>query len=403
MKFVIFHGAFGSSDGNWFPELKVRLEELGQEVLVPQFPVDKWNDITTMNETKYISKQSLSAWHEVFKAQVLPFIGKNEKVIFVGHSLGAVYILHAVEEFKLQLDSAIFVSAFLDKLGKDWQIDKVNESFYKTDFDFEDLKKRIPTSYVLYSDNDPYVDKQHAQLFSRALESSIIFVKRAGHMNMEVNVNELPLVFELCSTRLDLSLYQRYLKHRARYDAVKKTSSGEIKSIKFPFEEVVDEGIFHFRNIKKRGFATFLTSYDIWDKEEKYFEDARLAAKRIDDFKRVFVVESPNDFKREKLRNLIAKDIEAGIKVYLCPIESIRFDVPYLDFGIWDDEYVCIVTYGKDHNFEGEVELNSQSEILEKSKGWEQLILSKSTAITSASEDIDKFIASNYGKSEGID
>ncbi len=189
MRFVIFHGAFGDPQSNWFPELKEKLEVLGQPVLAPQFPADDWNEITISGPQVKPRNQSLENWMEAFEKNVLPQIKKNEKLCFIGHSLGPLFILHIVERFSIKLDSAIFVSPFLDKLNKNWQIDHVNDSFYKTNFNFEKLRKLIPVSYVLYSENDPYVDKNHSMLFAKALDSSLIFVKKAGHMNSEVNLN----------------------------------------------------------------------------------------------------------------------------------------------------------------------------------------------------------------------
>ncbi|MBI2622163.1 hypothetical protein HYW66_00820, partial [Candidatus Microgenomates bacterium] len=51
MKFIIFHGAFGSPEGNWFPELKEKLVVLGQEVIVPEFPVENWEEVSKKDRT----------------------------------------------------------------------------------------------------------------------------------------------------------------------------------------------------------------------------------------------------------------------------------------------------------------------------------------------------------------
>ena len=162
MKFVLFHGAFGSSEDNWFPELKEKLGALGQEVVVPQFPVENWDETTKLGIKSLHNNQTLENWLKTFAGVYKTFI-KGEKLCFVGHSLGPLFILHVVDKYNLKLDSAIFVSPFLSKLGKSWQIDLVNQSFYKTDYDFAKLKKLIPVSYVLYSDNDPYVDRKHSK------------------------------------------------------------------------------------------------------------------------------------------------------------------------------------------------------------------------------------------------
>lgn len=198
MIFIIFHGAFGGPEENWFPQLKERLESLGQKVIVPKFPVDDWDELTKNGPKVPPKNQNLSSWLNTFARAALA----RQKYCFVGHSLGCVFALHALEKFGIQLDSAIFVSPFLEKLNTLWQIDHANQSFYKTNFNFEKLKKLIPISYVLYSDNDPYVDKKYSIDFAGRLGSSTILVKDAGHFNTDAGYKDFPLVYELCKTRL---------------------------------------------------------------------------------------------------------------------------------------------------------------------------------------------------------
>lgn len=374
MKFVIFHGAFGSPDANWFPQLKENLEHFGQEVIVPKFPIEDWSELTKTGPDSKVNKQTLENWLAEFSKEIEAF-KPTDKLCFVGHSLGPLFILHLINKFNLQLDSAIFVSPFLDKLNGPWQIDKVNESFYKTDFDFLKLKKLIPVSYVLYSDNDPYVKTQHSLLFAKALESSVIFVKRAGHMNSEVNLNEFPLVLDLCLSRIDLSLYQRYLMHHQRLSAqgyiVKAQNTGVLK---LRPEEVIEEGKFHFRNLSRIGFCTLFTRLsDFWDPTSEYMEAARSAARRIKDFTRVLIVDKAEDLHNTNLNKQVELDLAAGIKIFVCRYADIRSITPEPDFGIWDEDYVCIVrsTDGK----VSEVELNNRHEAITEAKEWKHAIL----------------------------
>lgn len=194
---MIFHGAFGTPEAHWFPELKQRLELLGQEVIVPQFPVDDWEEVTQAGLEEVPLNQNLKNWLEVFTG-VQKELKKGEKLCFVGHSLGPLFVLHAVNKYVLKLEGAIFVAPFLEKLGKSWQIDLVNKTFYKTDFDFAKLRKLIPVSYVLYSDNDPYVENKFSFEFAQKMGSSLILVKGAGHMNSEAGYTSFSQVFELC-------------------------------------------------------------------------------------------------------------------------------------------------------------------------------------------------------------
>jgi len=197
MKFVIFHGSFGHVGDNWFLDIKRRLESLGQEVIVPQFPVDNWDEITQAGPEKIPPNQNLQNWLGVFE-DVYKDFKKGEKLCFIGHSLGPLFILHAVDKYDLQLEGAIFVAPFLEKLGKSWQIDLVNKSFYKTNFGFGKLRKLIPVSQVFYSDDDPYVESNFSLEFAQNLGSRLILVKGGQHMNSEAGYTSFSQVFESC-------------------------------------------------------------------------------------------------------------------------------------------------------------------------------------------------------------
>ena len=62
MKFLLFHGAFGSPGSNWLPELKDKLESLGQEVIAPAFPVETWEYITRTGDKISSQQQNLDNW-----------------------------------------------------------------------------------------------------------------------------------------------------------------------------------------------------------------------------------------------------------------------------------------------------------------------------------------------------
>lgn len=202
MKFIIFHGSFGGPDENWFPDVKKNLEKIGQEVIVPQFPVESWDEMTKSGKEYVPKHQTLTNWLSVFEP-IAKSIKPDEKYCWVGHSIGPLFMLHILTRFHIHLDSAIFVSPFLTMLKRSWQIDTVNESFYKSDFDFGKLKKLIPVSYAIYSQNDPYVSMEYPREFAKKMNSSVIESKNGGHFNSEAGYTSFPLVVELCKTRMN--------------------------------------------------------------------------------------------------------------------------------------------------------------------------------------------------------
>jgi len=390
MQFILIHGSYGSPERGWLPQLKERLQSFDQKVFAPQFPVDNWDEVTLRGKDEDTQNQTLSAWLDTFKDLVTQKLDLNQPICIVGHSLGPLFVLHALEKFNLKLDSAIFVAPFLSKLNKSWQIDTANQTFYKTDFDFSKLKQLIPHSYVLYSESDPYVDKEYSLEFADKMGSSLIPVKNAGHMNSEVNLNEFPLVLELCKSRLDLSLYQKYIAHRKDLYEIDYTSHESEEVVYLNPEDVRDEGIFHFRNLQKGAFCTFFTGTEFWDNQSTYMVSARQAATRTQSLTRVFVVNQVKDLSNKHLIDQIDLDIQAGMHVYLVMYSSLKDDIKQPDFGIWDDEYRCLVTFDK-NNQVSEIQLSSRKEDLELAKSWKEIILSKATRITDIN-NIQSFI-----------
>lgn len=390
MQFVLFHGSFGYPEENWFPQLKRKLEELNQTVLVPQFPVEEWEEFTKKGPNQTPRNQNLQNWFKKFET-LLPKLNKKEKICFVGHSLGPVFILHIVQKYNIQLDCAIFVSPFLENPPDVWQFDVVNKTFYSINFDFEKLKKLIPISYVLHSDSDPYVNKNQPILFGKSLDSSVIFVRKAGHMGGDVKLSEFPLVFDLCTTRLDLSLYQTYILHVNSLNSSNYIRSKYPTVIHLKPEDLDDEGNFHFRNLQKGGFATFMSGSRQWDPHSRYLEYGRIAAKRLKKLIRVILVEKLSDLKRALLVEQIKADIAGGIQVYLCMLDEIKQFGSEPDFGVWDDDYVCTIFYDNNNNVK-EFVLNSEKETLQKALKWQSIILKKALRIYNCTSDIKKFV-----------
>ena len=62
-----------------------------------------------------------------------------------------------------------------------------------------------------------------------------------------------------------------------------------------------------------------------------------------------------------------------------------------LDFGIWDDEYLCVVEFDN-NNKVSRIKISSMKEDIKKSKVWEKKILEKATRIYNIEKDPQNFI-----------
>lgn len=196
MLFVNFHGSFGIKYQPWLDDLKKNLKEKGFKLVAPEYPSDDWDEVTKLGPGS-VKRQSLINWLEAFD-QIYKNFPEKEAMCFIGHSLGPLFILHIVDKYNIELDSAIFIAPFMKELKSSWQIYEANKSFYKADFDFAKLKKLIPLSYVFYSDNDPFVPQSYSIEFAEKLGSEKIFCKGMGHFN---SITEFPQVFDLCKRR----------------------------------------------------------------------------------------------------------------------------------------------------------------------------------------------------------
>ncbi|MEK7079430.1 MAG: alpha/beta hydrolase [Patescibacteria group bacterium] len=201
MNFILLHGSFNSYKQLkefWLPKLENLCQPLGHKVILPHLPTYSFEEVTNLGIEGVLHKQSLEIWLKAIEPHTDLFI--DNKTIFICHSTGPLFALHLLSKYPLILDSAIFVCPFLNRLIKStWQVNKVNETYYKSDFDFEKLKTQIPLSYVFYGTDDPYVDTEQSLLFASKLNSEVAPVVGGGHLNKKENAD---LILELCKTRI---------------------------------------------------------------------------------------------------------------------------------------------------------------------------------------------------------
>lgn len=193
------HGSYGSPDENWFRWLESELIKLGHEVILEQFPVDNWDEVSNIGQTnieRYVPKQSLSTWDSYFSTNVLSKIERQE-IGFIGHSIAPVFMLHMLMKYDLRIKLAIFVAPFFNipHDPNSWQFYPVNKTFYSDKFDFAVIKKKIGSSHIIFGDDDPYVPTTEPMKFAEKLEGKVHVIPKGRHCGS--NFKEFPLLLDL--------------------------------------------------------------------------------------------------------------------------------------------------------------------------------------------------------------
>jgi len=195
MTTIFLHGSFSTPQNAWWPWLKQELEKTGQKVLAPQFPVDRWDKVGELKVEDYQPEANLNDWYKKFE-EIKEAVLADKNRFFVGHSLGPLFLLHLLEKYQFEVKGAVLVAPFFEIHGKSAVVEKFNKPFYKQDFNFDKLKRLMPTSTVIYSDNDLYVDNEKSLDFAKKLSSRVVKLHGLGHMGLESGIKEFSAVLE---------------------------------------------------------------------------------------------------------------------------------------------------------------------------------------------------------------
>ena len=163
--YLIIHGSFGSSEGNWFPWLKEQLEKDNKKVLVPQMPVG-------------IDKQNFDSWSEVLNK-----IDINEFTTIIAHSIAPIFICKYLITNKIKVKKLIFVCGFNNYFGINKDFDTLNGPMYIDNY--TDIKNYCDNIICYYSDNDPYVKYEVEKEFASSISNKEYVIKGGGHINSE--------------------------------------------------------------------------------------------------------------------------------------------------------------------------------------------------------------------------
>ena len=173
-KIVIIHGTKGSPEGNWFPWLAEALRHQEAEVVIPRMPTPEG--------------QNLTNWLSEFSRQVGVI---NEATTFIGHSLGATFVLRILERQKAPVARSIFVAGLIDKIGIA-EYDQLNSSFIETSYDWGAIHKNAGKVVCLSGGDDPYVPAGQGEKLAANLGVKNRIIPEGGHLNAEFGYTSFP-------------------------------------------------------------------------------------------------------------------------------------------------------------------------------------------------------------------
>ena len=174
----IFHGTGGYPEENWFPWLKNQLENLGCNVIIPQFPTPK--------------NQLLGNWLKILETYKKFY---NENTILIGHSLGGTFLLKVLEKSDIKIKASFLIAAPIGVLPiKNYEADKL--FIEKFGFNWNKIRSNCKKFFVFHSDNDPYVSLGNGKELSKQLDTNLIFIPNAGHFNTSAGYTQFDGLLE---------------------------------------------------------------------------------------------------------------------------------------------------------------------------------------------------------------
>ena len=179
-KFIILHGTGASPEENWFMWLKGKLIGQGHAVWLPQLPNADKPNTKEYNEFLLANKD----------------FAIDSDTILVGHSSGAVEILHLLQNLPAEtvVKAAVMVSAFENDLGWD-----VLAGMFEESLDFDTIKSHCKKFILVHSDTDPHVPIEQAEHLQEKLGGELLMFEDQGHFNTEASPDykQFPELFDI--------------------------------------------------------------------------------------------------------------------------------------------------------------------------------------------------------------
>ncbi|MFZ2521985.1 MAG: alpha/beta hydrolase [Minisyncoccia bacterium] len=177
--YLIHRWDWGPND-DWRPWLKNELEKIGFSVFSPQMPDP--------------NVPVIGKWVKHIEGMVENL---DEETYLIGHSIGCQTILRYLQSVDVPVGGAVFVSGWFNLYNlEDEETKEIAKPWIETPINLEKIKRVLPKSTLIISNNDPYdCLEENIKKFTE-LGSKIKILDGAGHITEEDGFSELPEALE---------------------------------------------------------------------------------------------------------------------------------------------------------------------------------------------------------------
>ncbi len=173
-RIVIVHGWKGTPDGNWFPWMREQLTEEGCAVHIPQMPRPE-----EPQQTEWVDAIRNAAG------------SPDDRLFLIGHSLGCIAVLRYLESLPddAAIGGALLVAGFAEPLGRGYE---THAPFFKSQVQWETIKRHCPRFIVIQSDNDPHVPQSLTESLTKNLSARLITIPGGKHFRLSYGFDTFP-------------------------------------------------------------------------------------------------------------------------------------------------------------------------------------------------------------------
>lgn len=170
-----------SSQDNWFPYIKAKIEALGIPVLTEPFP------------DPYLARSSY--WLPFLREQ----LGADAHTVIVGHSSGALAAMRFAEQY--QLLGSVLIGAMHTHLGMETEI---QSGYFDTPWDWEAQKRNQQWIVQYASSDDPWIPIEEARFVHEKLQNEYYEYTDQGHFGGDYYKPEFPELLAVLRLKLGI-------------------------------------------------------------------------------------------------------------------------------------------------------------------------------------------------------